>query len=354
MTMQPPDQPAIRLKPTTGTAEIADLWDLAPRLLAAAQTANGRPEVILETLASSASQPPTPGEGRTVPLWEFLATVGAIDLSAARTLEPHLDAAAILSAAGHRWAPGTKWGVFAAESPSHRLEATVGSGEQTVVNGTKPWCSLADRLDHALVTGWMPDGSARRLFAVDLRDPRVRPLPNDWPARGLSNICSGPTAFDQLPVTSVGGDNWYLDRPGFAWGGIGVAAIWFGGAVGLVRSLRLAATRREPDQLALVWLGRTHRILASCAALLHDAATRIDHGDQVGWADALTVRGHVWSACSEILDIVGEALGPGPLTQDEVHARRVADLAVYLRQHHGSRDDAGLGKSVLTKEVHEF
>ena len=48
----------------------------------------------------------------------------------------------------------------------------------------------------------------------------------------------------------------------------------------------------------------------------------------------------------EVLDRVGRALGPGPLTSEEEHARRVADLTVYLRQHHGERDLARLGGSV--------
>ena len=44
---------------------------------------------------------------------------------------------------------------------------------------------------------------------------------------------------------------------------------------------------------------------------------------------------------------VGHALGPAPLTGDEDHARRVADLTVYLRQHHAERDLARQGEQVL-------
>jgi hypothetical protein len=40
---------------------------------------------------------------------------------------------------------------------------------------------------------------------------------------------------------------------------------------------------------------------------------------------------------------VGRALGAGPLAHDEAHGRRVADLTVYLRQHHAERDLARLG-----------
>src|SRR4249919_1622082 len=36
-------------------------------------------------------------------------------------------------------------------------------------------------------------------------------------------------------------------------------------------------------------------------------------------------------------------LGPAPLAFDETHARRVADLEIYVRQHHAERDLADLG-----------
>jgi hypothetical protein len=46
---------------------------------------------------------------------------------------------------------------------------------------------------------------------------------------------------------------------------------------------------------------------------------------------------------------VGRALGAGPLGHDEAHSRRVADLTVYLRQHHAERDLAELGALVADR-----
>ena len=46
---------------------------------------------------------------------------------------------------------------------------------------------------------------------------------------------------------------------------------------------------------------------------------------------------------------VGRALGAGPLGHDEAHGRRVADLTVYLRQHHAERDLAQLGALVAER-----
>jgi hypothetical protein len=44
-------------------------------------------------------------------------------------------------------------------------------------------------------------------------------------------------------------------------------------------------------------------------------------------------------------------LGPGPLCSDDVHARRVADLTIYLRQSHAERDLADLGRCAVNVDV---
>ena len=75
-----------------------------------------------------------------------------------------------------------------------------------------------------------------------------------------------------------------------------------------------------------------------------------DPGDRgkAGPGRALRVRALVESAATEVLGRVGRALGAGPLGHDAAHARTVADLTVYLRQHHAERDLAALG--ALTAE----
>jgi hypothetical protein len=54
----------------------------------------------------------------------------------------------------------------------------------------------------------------------------------------------------------------------------------------------------------------------------------------------------VESVASDVLNRVGHALGAGPLGHDADHARRTADLTVYLRQHHAERDLEQLGRLV--------
>jgi alkylation response protein AidB-like acyl-CoA dehydrogenase len=284
-----------------------------------------------------------------------LATVAAADLTSARAAEPHLDATAIQEQAGHpdlsmvgvdAW---STFGVFAANGPGGGLRVTESPDGSCRLHGTKPWCSLADTVTHALVTAGPPERP--ELHAVPLRHPGVVLDPAPWVSRGLADIRTSAVHLTDVPSVRVAADGWYLIRPGFAWGGIGVAAVWFGAAAALGASLRHAADRREPDQLALAHLGLVDRVLHAALLSLRDAASAIRDGCAVGVEGAVLaarVRAVVADAAEQVVIAVGHALGPAPLTQDEGHARRVADLTVYLRQHHAERDLARLGALTLS------
>ncbi|WP_295017128.1 acyl-CoA hydrolase [uncultured Micrococcus sp.] len=312
---------------------------------------------------------PLTGEGRTRRQWELLASTAAVSLSAARVLEPHLDALSILSQAGVP-APAGLLGVYASESggvtPAVRPVPDAADGAPGwVLDGAKPWCSLADRCSAAIVTGRAEDG-LRHALLVDLSHPGVTPEDTAWPALGLAAITTVGLRFDAVPGRSVGEPEWYLRRPGFAWGGMGVAAVWFGGAVHVARTLRASLERRAaaaadgrgpgPDQVGLAALGRVDRLVHAMASLLGRAAEDVDAGrldGAHGQVEADRIRGTVAQLCTEVLDVVGQATGPGPLTGDAAHARAVADLQVYLRQHHGHRDDARLAEGLLALDPAE-
>jgi len=318
---------------------------------------------VAATLAwcvSVGTRAPRVGEGRTRELWELLAAVAALDVAAARMLEPHLDALSILhqsglafrggqdsSALAVRARAGSTWGVFAAEGAGRLLDAIpVRDGWR--LRGTKPWCSLAAHLSHALVTASV-EGGERRLFAVDLRDSRVRAHDGPWFARGLENVVSTDVDFDDVPAIAVGDAGWYLTRPGFAWGGMSVAACWWGAAVGIAEPLLRAARSERADQLALVHLGRADAALWAARSVLGEAADLVDAGESSSIGDRLLaerVRGVVAEAATLIIAEADAALGPAPLVADEAHARRVADLHLYLRQHHGARDSARIGREL--------
>ena len=305
---------------------------------------------VLGWVVDSAGDVPLPGGGRTRQRWEWLATLGAWDLVQARTAEPHLDALAILAEAGVDADPGSSWGVWAAEGPGQRLSAAAAYDGGTL-SGTKPWCSLATHVSHGLVTA-VPDGAdqQRSLFAVATADPGLSIVPSRWEPTGLREVVTSEVVMDAVAARAVGGPGWYLERPGFWWGAMGVAAVWFGGAVAVARRLREQAERRTPDQVALVHLGAVDARLFAAGTVLSSAAAQVDAGQATGEAGArlaARVRQVVADAAEEVLWRCGHALGPGVLTGEPEHARRVADLTLYLRQHHAERDTAALGALVV-------
>lgn len=330
-----------------------------PSLVAAARSAGMDIDAGLDL--ALALSPVSAALGRSTWIWvRALASLGAGDLTAARVVEPHLDALAILAQAADldratddSWPslvppPDSTWGVYAAHAPGHRLEAEASGGEWTL-SGTKPWCSLADRVSHAVVTAHLDD-DRRQAFAVDLSHEGVQVSSQPWVARGLAQVRSTAITLTGVPATPVGPPQWYLERPGFAWGGIGVAAVWFGAACALGQAVLDTARRREPDQLALTHLGRIDTSLHGTLLALREAAASIDAGEAEGRCGQLLaarVRATAATTAELVLGETGRALGPGPLTSDEEHARRVADLTVYVRQHHGDRDLAGIGAQLL-------
>jgi hypothetical protein len=270
-----------------------------------------------------------------------------VDVGAARVFEPHLDATAILAQAGESTVPSGTWGVFAAEGAGTRLNARA-VGDRILLSGSKPWCSLAGILGSAIVTG-TTEGQARQAFIVDLRSPGVSVDNPRWTSNGLREIPSGTVHFRDVPATPLGEPGWYFARPGFAWGGMGVAACWLGGAAGLLRDFKAALLKKEPDQIAHAGLGEADRLLSGALEMLSASAARIDDGslDNNSWPEALRVRGNAVAVVERIQAIVSENLGPGPLAFDRRYAKRMADLSLYVRQHHGMRDDAQLGKLVM-------
>ncbi len=323
------------------------------------------PDRLLGWAAEVGDRLPPPGGGLTLARWRLLAGIGAHDLTAARVVEPHVDALAILAEAGLDPAPNLQpdlqpeqgpagdarvtYGVYAAEGPGARLEARRTPSGGWALTGRKPWCSLAGQVSHALVTAWVDDES-RGLFRVGLRHRGVSVAADAWSPTGLVEVVTATVEMDDVPAEPVGAPGWYLERDGFAWGGLGVAAIWYGGAVGLARRLLDQAGRREPDQVALVHLGAVDAALMTARAGLAAAAAEVDAGRAAGTSGVLTaarVRQVVADAVDEVAHRVGHALGPGPLAHEPDHARRVADLALYVRQHHAERDQAALGRLVL-------
>lgn len=320
--------------------------------------AYGAPAVI-ETVAAAFAAAvqagrldlPHPGHGRTLERWAILADLAEEDLGLARLAEGHADALAILAELGAAAPPaGTRWGVWAAQPPGAGLTARRGA-DGWRLDGVKQYCSGARSCTDALVTAEAPDGV--RLFAVSTRD--LWPIPGTWRGTGMAASDTLDVSFDNIAAEPVAGPGSYTSRPGFAHGGAGVAACWYGGARAIGRTLRDAAASRDVGPHALAHLGGVDLALHTARTVLAAAAAEIDADPEDrrdgGRERALRVRALVEAAATEVMRRVGRALGAGPLSRDGTHSRRVADLTVYLRQHHAERDLAQLGTLVARHGV---
>ena len=304
---------------------------------------------------------PLPGAGETLRRWQMLAAVAAQDLSLVKLFEGHTDALAILAELGGTHSPeGSIWGTWCAEPPEARVvfedgsdsfdEATAQSSSATALrlHGTKAWCSGAASVTHAVVSGWNAAG-APCLAAVAIDQPGVTVTDEGWQAVGMAGSTSVDVRFDNAQATQVGQPGDYTRRAGFWQGGAGIAACWYGGAVGIAQMAqeRSLGTR---DAHRLAHLGAIDVALAGAAAMLREAAAWIDANPSAdAQIVALRARLSVEQAADRVMHHAGRALGAGPLCRDARFARAMADLPVYLRQSHAERDLASLGTLTLVE-----
>ncbi|MGZ8177734.1 acyl-CoA dehydrogenase [Williamsia sp. SKLECPSW1] len=292
---------------------------------------------------------PAPGSGHTAGRFDALADLARADIPTARLIEAHVDAEQILTdLGGDTPGPDELWGVWAAEAPDARLEATLRDGRWHL-SGVKAWCSGARGCTHALVTAWVdgPSGPDRALFAVDLRRGGVSTDDaRSWWSAGMAATDTRPVRFDDVSARRVGSGADYLDRPGFWHGAIGVAACWFGGT--LLVADRVLRTRRD-DPVTRAHIGAVDAALWAGRSVLAEAAAAVDRRPDdvaVAHTTALRTRAVVEGVATAVLDRAGRALGPGPMVSDASHAAAVADLTVYIRQSHADHDLAALGDLV--------
>jgi hypothetical protein len=295
---------------------------------------------------------PLPGRGETATRWRGLAAVAACDLSLVKLYEAHTDALAILAELGRtELADDGNWAVWAAEPPTAKLIAHGANGNALTLEGTKPWCSGAPHVTHALVTAWRGDKPV--LAAVELSQPAIAIDPGGWQAVGMRATGTSSVRFDGARAVQVGNAGAYLSRPGFWHGGAGIAACWYGCAAALASILRDSVKRHE-DPHACAHLGAADAELSAVAALLRESAAWIDgHPRDDAQQCALRVRVAVEQAAEQVMQHVSRALGAAPFCTDPWFARAIADLPVFLRQSHAERDECALGRTLLDDEPGE-
>ncbi|MFA5710819.1 acyl-CoA dehydrogenase [Mycolicibacterium sp.] len=306
--------------------------------------------VVKHWLDSGKFELPLPGSGATAQRWQRLGELAHEDLVAARIAMAHTDAVAILDELGGKPVQHAQlWAVWDGADAGDSVTAATTHDGAVTLSGTKQWCPGASFCTHALVAGTHPDGT-RGLFAVSLWDTTVRALPSEWANPGMAGSDTRAVRFTNTSAVPVGDPDGYRSRPGFCHRAIGAAACWFGGARAVAEPLYELSASGAADEHALVHLGAVDAALAGAGAVLGASAGQIDADpfDRAGQAELLArrVRAVVADAVDETIDRVGRALGPVQLCRNEIHARRVADLSIYVRQIHPERELAALGALV--------
>jgi alkylation response protein AidB-like acyl-CoA dehydrogenase len=290
---------------------------------------------------------PDPGTGGTPERLRSLFDLARTrPVSVARLAEAHTDAVAILHEADRRPHPGALYGVWASAGAADVQVHTTAGGLQQL-RGVKPFASGLRIIDRALVTVIDAPSGDRLLYDVSLDHPSVRTTTDQWVCEALRDSSTGAAEFvdrDTAPDDVVGGPGWYLERVGFWHGACAPAACWAGAVAGL---LDAAEELVDDDPHRRAHLGALRADTWAMRAVLSTAGHQIDDDPtdvDAARSRAYAVRHTVERLATDVLDRFGRAFGPRPFTTDAAVSQRWADTHLYLRQHHGERDLAELGR----------
>ena len=289
-----------------------------------------------------------------------LAGLGRADIPLSRLAEGHVDAHRILAQAGARPVSGALYGVWASRSLSSGLRAD-STDDGFVLDGTLRFASGVGVLDRALVPALIEGQPA---VLVDLEVAALTVDPSGWQTRAMSVSRSFAVPVHQRRVRRhalVGPPGFYLQRPGFFPGGVGVAAVWTGGLCRVVDLLLdWLGERRWPAGEWRLGRLRTHR--ATALAVVIAAAQRLDDAlrPNAQPRDGLVTgslqqhctlaRAGVAAAVLAGLDEVRVLAGPAGLAFDADLTRAVDDLDLYVRQQNTDADAAFLGATLTVPD----
>lgn len=271
-----------------------------------------------------------------------LMALGRTDVPLARLTEGHVDALRILDQAGAAPVPGAAYGVWASRSRDTGI-AGCREGGDWVLDGTLRFASGAGVIDRALVPVW-PEPDVHVLLDLDVSGWEFDT--DAWRTRAMELSRSHQVTLAGLrtAATVVGPPGFYLGRPGFFPGGVGVAAVWVGGAARVADLLAAAVpvARRSPAQVAR--FGRLRTALATASAIVRDAAGRLDEGSVEELRVTSTyARAGVADAVRAVLAQARTVAGPAALAFDEDLTRAVDDLAMFVGQQNEDGDALWLG-----------
>jgi len=278
-------------------------------------------------------------------LIEDLIGLGRTDIPLARLAEGHIDALRILDQANRRAQDGVLYGVWASRSQQTGIRATPAGETRLRLEGVLRFASGAGLLDRALVPVWLNDG---RHVLIDLA---VVDLPVD--ASGWFTSAMTASRTHQVTVDAevgvedqIGGVDFYLQRPGFFPGGVGVAACWIGGAARVLDLMH--ALHQQPSPAQQIRLGRMRVDLAVGAATIRATAALLDRAEaesaELAWQALSTeARSGAAEAVRRLINEARLVTGPAGLAMHEGLAHAIPDLELYVMQQHSDGDASVLG-----------
>ncbi|MGA8210296.1 MAG: hypothetical protein WB441_10290 [Nocardioidaceae bacterium] len=274
-----------------------------------------------------------------------LAELARVDLCLARLVEGHADGLRILDQADGTPRDGV-YGVWASRSAGTGVRAVRQDGRWRLV-GECRFASGIDLVDRALLPGWLDDGT-HLLFDIALDG--VHPDRSSWRTPAMDGSRSFTVRVD-LAVGDedvVGGPGFYLDRPGFVLGGLAVAAVWAGGVASVLDLVATGLRRFRPSAHQLRRLGVMQQAAWAARGAVDGTARSLPLlAAEHRAAEVTAARTAAVTAAEQVVEEAGRVVGPGGLTGDERLARTLADLSIYIRQHHLDGTLEALGAAAL-------
>jgi hypothetical protein len=286
-------------------------------------------------------------------LVEELFALGRTDVPTARLAEGHIDACRILAQAGRRPAIGSLYGVWASHS---RGTGLTGRRDADIVrlDGEIRFASGAGVIDRALVPV-LVDGDDC-LFDIDTKELHVDSSVWETTAMAASRTFT-VTALD-LSVDhgqQIDQPGFYLGRPGFFPGGVGVAAVWAGGAARVVDLCCAYVATAPPSPARDARLGRMRTDLAAAYSVIRQAALLLStlQGDvdvrAEDWRGIATeTRAVTADAITRLIAEARVVVGAAGLAFDGQIASAIDDVALYVMQRSPDFDAGWLGEQLHT------
>lgn len=292
-------------------------------------------------------------------LVEGLLRVGRADIPLGRLVEGHVDALRILAQVDAAPSSGARYGVWASRSAGTGL-AAVADGDTLRLDGTIRFASGAGVIDRALVPVWV-DADTHLLL-----DLAVDGLPVDrshWLTSAMRVSQTHTVPVTDLVVSTddvVGAPNFYLGRPEFLPGGVGVAAVWAGGLCRVLDVTTTMLAGRPVTPAQDVRLGRSRIQLVGALTAVRSAGHRLDEL-QVERATTDAARREVAEVSAEARAVVAYAVvaalteirvlaGPAGLAFDPDLGHALDDLGLYVAQLNVDAEATRLGAAIRTDE----